>query len=162
MEQCGRQPAMWSARPMKWGSARPASSCGMIFLAMVCQLPEALPGKGRWEGDWEDSHLLLECVHLDSSSGFNRFQNMAIGRTSKLSSRTVLVGEGYSKFSQFPWNLHCLDYWACSPAPSSVLNAYLKLELLQATLHVVALPEPQPAPAGSTFLLFHLGSLVLL
>lgn len=101
-------------------------------------------------------------MHLDSSSGFNGFQNMAICRTSKLSSRTVLVGEGYSKFSQFPCFLHCLDHWACSPAPSSVLNASLKPELLQASLHALALPEPQPAPAGSTFLLFCFGRLVLL
>lgn len=55
--------------------------------------------------------------------------------------------------------------WIIGPAVlplSTVLNAYLKLELLQTTLHAVALSEPQPAPRGSTLLLFPLGRLVLL
>ena len=68
---------------------------------------------------------------------------MVIGRTGKQYSGTVLVGEGYRKFSQFLCFFHHLDHWDCNPAPSSALNAYLRLKLLQVVLHAVTLPGTQ-------------------
>lgn len=102
------------------------------FLGHVCKLPEALPGKREWKGVRRQLYTVLKCMHLNSSSGFNGFQNKAAGKSSRLFSRKVLVGEGYSKFSPkgislLPLPVESLD---CSPTLPSILCAHLKLELL--------------------------------
>lgn len=101
-------------------------------------------------------YTVLKCIRLNSSSGFNGFESKAAGKSSRLFSRKVLVGDRYSKFSSkgislLPLPVESLD---CSPTPPSILCAHLKLELLQVSLHAVAPAEPQSGPAGLTFMHF--------
>lgn len=45
MEQCGRQPAVGSTCPMRGGSARPAYSSGIVFLATFANSLKLSQGK---------------------------------------------------------------------------------------------------------------------
>lgn len=118
--------------------------------------PWSSPGKERWKGRERRQPYPVKYVHLDSFPVFNRFWNMAERRTSKLFSRPILVGEGLvnSHKKALPCFFHHWDRWACSPAPSSILDAHLQLEPILAALRAVAPQGPQPAPAGSTVLHF--------
>lgn len=76
---------------------RPDYSCGMVFVAMFANCLKLSQAKGKKE--WEDNCTVsrwiwvLLLVLVDS-------RIKAAGRTSELFSRRILVGEGYSKFSQ--------------------------------------------------------------
>lgn len=102
-------------------------------------------------------------MHLNSFPGFNGFQNKSADRTSRLFSRTIMVKEGYRKFSQKGISLlpPPAESLGCSPAlPQPSMLTWNWSSSKQ--LFSMAPPEPQPGPADITSLHFLPARLVLL